>query len=484
MENHYERTEPDYYTEIYEYYIETDKGQAVINNIDKYLEQGGSRNIGLTFKALIRPAPSEESFSITVPREKNGRLVDRVEIYSERHFDPSAETKDLPTLKYLYIPSGVSSISIETQALRLPKERINLINFCKVEISPDNPYFCVCENGIYSKDMTVLHYIFSPEEHFEVPPQVKRIRLGAGRALKGLRRLTVHEGVTEIERAAFAFCPDLEHADVGAECIGVMAFEKCPSLTSVRLNSKILCSSAFYNCGSLNSAELLNTEIIENNVFEGCSSLKKIKLPDTLHSIGSRAFRSTGIARLTIPYSVKALGGNICGINTMPEIISKNGTVSIEELNGRFARTGTTVSVRSYETDEIMFKFVMLESGSSVFTKNGIDFTYYDRLFIFDIKIYVLETMLLAAWTRFQYPYGADARTREIFRKYVINKGSYYLSKLINDETSPSVIADYSFVELFDDDVLLSLIDYSANKRKPEITALLMQAMNERRNKQ
>lgn len=475
----------------------------MINNIEHefytekygfYPEEAGEE-AGIIFRAVLNPAGAENRVSITVP-DREG--LTRVEICTRKYDNPSAAVTDFPTLEYLYIPAGITSIFIETGARRkigiLPDSRnaaviTNLLNCCKVEISPDNPYFCVYENGVYSKDMTMLYYIFLPEEFnggsFEVPARVKQINCSAGRALRGLCGLTIRKGVTEIGDSAFESCFDLEYADIGAKGIGSEAFLKCKKLKSVKL---------------------LRTNDIGGSAFKGCISLKEIKLPDSLHIIGGHAFLETGIKKLTVPYSVKELWGEICSKNTLLEIyIKKNGALPFE-YNGNIAETGTLISVRSCEKgekDKPLFEFVILQDIGIVFQKDGVDFSEYDatlkrraapknafHYFRYDeLPVHAAneradtETTMLAAWARVHCPYKLDAETREFYRNYVAEKGEIFLMLGIYNDITADMVAEYKFLDMLGEDALLKLIDCSAEEGRTEITAVLLQKLHERKKK-
>lgn len=502
MIGEFEPIDHEFYTEKYEYYI----------------EERGAEDVKLLFRAVLGTASAENSFRVTVPEEKDGIPVERVEICTRPYDIPEAAAADFPTLEYLYIPSGVSGIFIETNAQRATEElsedentafvteTVNPLERCKVEISPDNPYFCVYENGIYSKDMTVLYYLFSPSElkdgRFEVPAEVKIIAPRACGALRGLRGVTVHKGVAEIAVGAFERCPDLEFADIRAKSVGIGAFEACPSLRAVRVSSVKIGIEAFCDCEKLETVELLKTGEIEGGAFCGCVSLKEIRLPESLRFIGHRAFWGAGITRLTVPYSVKKLEEEICGKNTVLEIYTKKNGVLPFEYCGKTAEIGTRIAVRSHEKGEkILFEFVLLDKLDRVFDKNGIDLSGYDEklknrifnkegdkygfdFFRYDeIPLYRddTETTMLAAWTRCHYPYQLDEGTREIFGNYVAEKGERFLMNGIYEGIGAGDAAEYMFLDLIGNDALLRLIDRSAEEGRTEITAALMQKLHERK---
>lgn len=487
MIREFEPIEHEFYTEKYLYYTEDDASGivSVIDDTDEYLGGHGAENIRLLFKAVLCSAASENTFDITVPEEKDGITISRVEICTQMWDRRGADIKaaELPTLKHLYIPSGVSSIFVETE-LNPITEYANPLNFCKAEISLDNPYLCVYENGIYSKDMTQLFYLFSPQENndgcFELPSRVKRIKPLACYALKGLRRVMIN-GVNEIEFGAFVSCPDLEYASVRAKRIGNLAFEGCESLKAV---------------------ELLKVIDIGHRAFCFCLSLREIRLPASLRSIGDLAFFITGIGKLTIPYGVKNLGETVCSKDTILEIYAKKNGELPFEYKDKFAVIGTVISVRLFEKGEkekTLFEFAALDEIDSIFQKDGFYFSEYDKklkhvildddeteFFRYDeIPLisdpYDTHTKMLAAWTRCHYPYKLYEEAREIYKDFVAETGKIHLTEMIYDGVSAVEIAKFKYLDMIGDDALSKLIDLSAQECRTEITAVLMQKLHERR---
>lgn len=411
----------------------------------------------------IRLDLAERSLRILVPETIEGRSVSLVGIIPELPLgSPIPKFDDHPPIRYLYIPSGVRHLRIGTAITRnsvVPSdtaaEKFNPLNGCTVEISPDNPHFFVSGKGIYNNDMTELLYIFSPDECFEVPAGVKLIRSSAGCALKGMKRLTIPESVNVIEDCAFEGCPDLEYADIGAKNIGERA-------------------------------------------FFGCGSLKDVKLADTVRGIGDNAFALTEIRKLTIPPDVRMIGQSVLRndpqndtVNTILEVYIKNDALPI----GRGvspADDGTLLVVRSPETNKSLLELVILGSLDMIFTDHGIDFTEYDKKFIEYVRTdedharhTAMINMLAAAVSRLRHPIGMSAETMEFYKDYASHLAGLIIKMtiLLFPDTAAPEIAEHPYLQLVDDKGILELIDLVANKGKTEITAVLMQELNERRNR-
>lgn len=97
--------------------------------------------------------------------------------------------------------------------------------------------------------------------------------------------------------------------------IGIGLFNGCTTLTSITLPNSVtdIEEKAFYHCDKLAVVNLPNQlEIIGERVFSGCSSLSAITLPKSLINIKDRAFSTcTLLESLTIPLNVTSIGEGI-----------------------------------------------------------------------------------------------------------------------------------------------------------------------------
>ena len=75
--------------------------------------------------------------------------------------------------------------------------------------------------------------------------------------------------------------------------IGIGAFDGCSSLKSIKIPESVTSieNGAFKNCSSLKSIKIPEgVTSIGDEAFDGCSSLKNIKIPEGVTSIGYYAF--------------------------------------------------------------------------------------------------------------------------------------------------------------------------------------------------
>lgn len=115
--------------------------------------------------------------------------------------------------------------------------------------------------------------------------------------------LFVEDGVTRIAEKAFYECSQLRAVE----------FQTTTTLTSIG-------KAAFANCGSLVTINLPEGLMaLENGsyeykgggVFEGCSALQAVVLPETLESIGDHAFRNCeSLTSINLPEGIKTIGSS------------------------------------------------------------------------------------------------------------------------------------------------------------------------------
>lgn len=132
---------------------------------------------------------------------------------------------------------------------------------------------------------------------------------------------------------AFAGCVNLFEIDFapGITCIGQAAFKNCTLLDAVYLPDTVtvveanafencelldiadvygsIGNAAFNNCSYMSQLTIRNADYIGSNAFQGCTSLKDVKVPATVTKIGGEAFRGCSKLRsIDVPDSVTSLG--------------------------------------------------------------------------------------------------------------------------------------------------------------------------------
>ena len=110
------------------------------------------------------------------------------------------------------------------------------------------------------------------------------------------------------------------------------AFSRCASLKSIKLPAglKTIGSGVFYKCTGLTSIDLpAGLEELGSNAFADCTGITSIALPQGLQKIGSGAFSGCGIKRITIPGSVVDLAGSLRNCTALEEVVISPGVHTI-----------------------------------------------------------------------------------------------------------------------------------------------------------
>ena len=128
----------------------------------------------------------------------------------------------------------------------------------------------------------------------------------------GIENINIPESVNSIGRGSFG----------------------CTRLKNITLPSSMtkLSLQAFYKCKELEYADLSKANITSLELtFDGCLMLNKVKLPDTLETIGAGTFKGcTALTEITIPSSVTSIDSTaFSGCNNLKTIIIDKETDSI-----------------------------------------------------------------------------------------------------------------------------------------------------------
>lgn len=196
-----------------------------------------------------------------------------------------------------------------------------------------------------------------------IPSTVKSIRARAFME-SGIREITIPETVTQLSGSAFYSCNNLERVIIKAPItkiemntfngcsnlksvtlpntireIDSYVFQNCRSLTSINIPSSLkeLNRAVFENCSSLVSIDLKNCESISSNTFSGCTNLQNVKM-EKCREIGNIFRYCTSLKEIRIPESVQYISGEafrgcsslekvyVCNPNTRMEINSFEAT--------------------------------------------------------------------------------------------------------------------------------------------------------------
>lgn len=153
--------------------------------------------------------------------------------------------------------------------------------------------------------------------------KIKQVIIGQGVTSVGkcafeqctsLTKVVLPEGLKSIGEYAFSDCNNLAEINLPdtVETIGLQAFRYC-NLSTITIPASVtnMSTEVFSYCRSLSEVIFQpGTTRIWDYEFCGCSSLTEITIPETVTSIGSGAFRSTGLTSVVIPNGVVSLGSD------------------------------------------------------------------------------------------------------------------------------------------------------------------------------
>ena len=147
-----------------------------------------------------------------------------------------------------------------------------------------------------------------------IPQAVTAIPFGAF-AYTSIESMTLHEGITRIDTAAFQTCYKLASINIPSTVTKIQrhSFYYDTSLTSIVIPSGVdtIEGWAFACCVNLSSAILSEgVKCIDTFAFNSCHRLANISLPSTLRSIGYYALsQNESIVSLDLPEGLVKLGG-------------------------------------------------------------------------------------------------------------------------------------------------------------------------------
>ena len=154
-------------------------------------------------------------------------------------------------------------------------------------------------------------------QSLDLPANLTYIGYGAFGNCSSLADIEIPQGVTYIGEYAFSGCSSIENIVIpgGVTSIGQYTFANCESLSAVRFSeSKTtvqIGDKAFCKCKNLTDIQFNWISTIGNSAFEGCTSLTKITIPESVTSIGNSAFYGcSNLANITLPASVTSIGSD------------------------------------------------------------------------------------------------------------------------------------------------------------------------------
>ena len=185
------------------------------------------------------------------------------------------------------------------------------------KVSRMNNHFCSVDGLLYSKDMTVIHYLAQGDDRttYDIPNTVKIIENYCFTS-SSLTSVTIPDGVTTICQGAFYSSTYLAEAHIpnSVQVIGDVAFCYCPRLKEINLPEGLtrIGEQSFCMCDSITEIIIPNTvHEIADWAFRDCKLVNKIKISDNATSIGELAFSGCQrVEEITVPGTVTYIGTN------------------------------------------------------------------------------------------------------------------------------------------------------------------------------
>ena len=211
-------------------------------------------------------------------------------------------------LKSITLPEAVTSIgwsafencSENGLSITLPKNVCHLGAYAlsgasTIAVSSENPYFCVVDGVLFSKDQTKLIQYPSKSiaSSYVIPNTVNVIGEFAFIGAEALQSVLIPDSVTEIQYGAFqeAGLTDMKLPE-SVKYIGGGVFYGCSRLKTISLPKEVYMMdwNVFGYCESLE--EIVLPYGILKIDFEGCSSLKHLVIPSSVGYITENSFMS------------------------------------------------------------------------------------------------------------------------------------------------------------------------------------------------
>ena len=175
-----------------------------------------------------------------------------------------------------------------------------------------------------------------------------------------LKTITVPEGVTTLMADVFKNCGQFTEIRLPSTLtiIGAYSMAGCTGLTEMTVPATVteLREGAFKNCTGLRTVVLPDgLKELYAYVFSGCTGLKKITLPDSVTTMGFRVFENcTGLTSVNYPVSLTSCPNNygagysdrgelFCGCSSLRKIVIPEGVRTIVPYSLRYMQKVETV---------------------------------------------------------------------------------------------------------------------------------------------
>ena len=171
-----------------------------------------------------------------------------------------------------------------------------------------------------------------------------------------LESITIPGCVRSIDHYCFRGCTGLKTAiiELGAKTfLGDYLFDGCTNLIQANISSyNTLLSNSFRGCTSLKTVVLNNmTEI--SSLFENCTLLESVSIPNTVKTIASKAFKNcSALENISLPSSVTTINGEaFMGCSSLKHIAIPEGVTTLPKSVFEGCSSLETISLPSSLTE-------------------------------------------------------------------------------------------------------------------------------------
>ncbi len=205
----------------------------------------------------------------------------------------------------------------------------------RLEVHPDNPYLCVKDNILYTKDLSTLifcgNYCYKPST--VLPNELRRIGDKAFAGCETLTSIVLPSGVEEIGAYGLsAFYLKSVTLGKNLRTIGDHAFYECHDLKTLVIPGKVetIGDYAFTSTGLYAVNFGKNIRTIGDYAFAN-NALQHVALGDKVEHIGKGAFYAAGVRYVNLGLALQTVGAEAFAGNTQlrevvfPETVKELG---------------------------------------------------------------------------------------------------------------------------------------------------------------
>mgnify|MGYP002623091287 CR=1 FL=1 len=232
--------------------------------------------------------------------------------------------------------AGITSIEVNAQNTTYDsRENCNAI----IETASNKMILCGRNSTIPSSVTILCDKLFNERIDlvtFSIPNNVTTLGANIFRGCKNLNTISIPESVTSIGAGAFSSCSSLTNIQLpsGITSIENSTFSGCSSLTSITIPSNVISIGdyAFQSCYALQNVTLPDGLLsIGKDVFRSIGALKSISIPESVQYIGATAFHDCGIWRNDDNWDGDLLYIDNCLVSAQHGQQTTTGNVRIKE---------------------------------------------------------------------------------------------------------------------------------------------------------